>query len=134
MIESRAQAQILAELSRLRRENADLSLKLAAYVAAAADPAPLLPPEWGLSAGERKALLALHSSPNLYRSTEHLFTIIAGPDCEYDPRNLVSVRICALRRKLAKHGIEIETMWNEGYRLSRKSREIIDRVLRAECL
>lgn len=117
---------MLDEVARLRRENEELSERLAAYRSAVV-PTAILPPEWGLKRGERLALLALYRSPNGFRTTEQLFTVIAGPDCVHG-RNLVSVRIRALRRKLARYGIRIETVWGEGYQLTAGRQVIADEV------
>lgn len=45
---------------------------------------------------------------------------------------IVDVFICKLRRKLAPHGIKIETRWGAGYTLPMESRVALDHMRRKE--
>jgi DNA-binding response OmpR family regulator len=53
-----------------------------------------------------------------YDITEWLYQLV--PDCDR-PENeygIVKVRICKIRDRLSSIGLEIETIWGEGYRLN----------------
>ena len=45
---------------------------------------------------------------------------------------IVDVFVCKLRKKLAPHGIKIETMWGVGYVLPMESRVALDHMRRKE--
>lgn len=42
-----------------------------------------------------------------------------GPD---QPEKMIDVRVCRMRPKLAAHGVEILTLWGEGYAVEDDSR------------
>lgn len=82
--------------------------------------APLaFPFEWRLTGSETRVLAALVRHPNGL-SKPALHHAQAGPGREPESElKIVDVFICKIRGKLRKKfGIEIETLWDAGYRLT----------------
>lgn len=78
------------------------------------------PREWKLNAAERRVVRSLASSPSGFRTHEALFKVAAVKE-DVD-RALLGVVIARARRKLKPYGIEIQTVWGEGYKLYPESR------------
>lgn len=74
------------------------------------------PSKWMLSGGEKRVLLSLISSPDGFRSHEALLHAGRRAESVYDA-DLVKVLVAKLRKKLKPFGIEIHTVWSQGYKI-----------------
>lgn len=97
--------------------------------------ATLLPPlaypaAWRLTPQEAKMLSALYAAKGEARTHEALHIAVSGIEVETDPK-IVDVYICKLRGKLKVIGVEIETIWAQGYRLTRAARARLDAAAEA---
>ncbi|MDX2235594.1 MAG: GcrA family cell cycle regulator [Hyphomonadaceae bacterium] len=102
----------------------DLEFQLEELRAALAPPGWTPPQAWGLRPAEAAAMGVLVARPRL---TVALW-LAARADCADgpgDPGRLLSVHVCVLRRRLAPFGIEIKTLWGEGYALDAGVREAL---------
>lgn len=81
------------------------------------------PREFGLSWTQERILAVLLRHDRIV-PYESIFAATRTPNSRLnvDSGKLVMVLVCKLRRQLAPFGIEIETMWGAGYRLSADSR------------
>jgi two-component system cell cycle response regulator CtrA len=84
------------------------------------------PREWRLNAAERRVVRSLASSPSGFRSHEALFKVAAVR--EDVGHTLLGVVISRARKKLKPYGIEIQTVWGEGYKLYPESKEAVLRA------
>lgn len=77
-------------------------------------------------------LLALLSRPSAKR--EYLHTALLNARTNQDEKEtkikMVDVVLCNLRNRMKQHGIEIETIWGEGYQLTEASRDAINNALK----
>lgn len=80
-----------------------------------------IPAEWNLTRVERLVLATLAARPVCSAAAliEALYWKNDGPN---DPKGVVNVKLCVLRRKLKPHGITIETTRGVGYSLSEAGR------------
>jgi DNA-binding response OmpR family regulator len=86
-----------------------------------------MPSAWGLTRAEEKLLGSLYSAPNYMRRHEALR--MASCIDPHADQKVVEVRVCKMRKKLRPHGIEIRTVWGEGYELTNESARIIKEAL-----
>lgn len=79
------------------------------------------PVEWRLTPSEARVLGFLATREQASKEAIMLALYVERPD---DPPEIkiVDVFICKLRKKVKNFGIEIETLWGQGYRLSRVMR------------
>lgn len=101
----------------LREEVRQLREQLAPHVS--------FPREWALYSAERSILAALLARKGPV-TREAL--LAAGCRANSSP-DTVGVHICRLRKKLKPLGVRILTDWSNGYELTSKSREIIQKAL-----
>ncbi|EKS37786.1 helix-turn-helix domain-containing protein [Afipia clevelandensis] len=85
------------------------------------------PREWGLTGAEQRALNCLYTGQNFFRQEEAIR--FAASNGNATDRDLVKVYICKLRKKLKPYGIEIKTVWGEGYELTPESGSLIKNTL-----
>lgn len=86
-----------------------------------------MPLEWRLTRAEERLLGSLYSAPNFMRRQEALrMASCINPDADV---KVVEVRISKMRKKLKPYGIEIRTVWGEGYQLTPASARIIKEAL-----
>jgi Transcriptional regulatory protein, C terminal len=78
---------------------------------------------FGLTAAEARAFIELVGHPHVSRAALH--TAIGGEG----KIKGVDVVICRLRKKLGPHGIEIVTVWGQGFRLVDGARDRIRKIL-----
>lgn len=108
------------EVEFLREENRQLRESLVGAEFA-------FPAEWRLTRAEQLLLNSLYTGPNFFRGEEALrFASCRGNATD---RDVVKVRVCGMRKKLKPAGIEIKTVWGEGYELTPGSAAIIKGVL-----
>lgn len=81
------------------------------------------PAQWRLSAGEKRILRSLISSIDGFRTSEALHAV--GSLSESTSENLVPVLVCNLRKKLRPFGVEIHTIWGQGYKIDQRSKGIV---------
>lgn len=80
------------------------------------------PVEFGLTNSEAAILAALISRERC--SKDFLLMATARPGEEKDAEiKIVDVFVCKLRRKIAPFGIQIITLWGQGYTLDTTTRE-----------
>lgn len=116
-------AAVEAENDELRERVAQLERLIMAE-----DPLPL---EWGLTETEEKVVRCLIARDLASKETIHFALYGSIGDEGADPK-IVDVLICKARPKLAPFGIEIETQWGRGYRLSPDARKVIAASLGAK--
>ena len=87
-----------------------------------------LPASWQLTATESRFLQVLGMAKGYVRSKERLLVALYGLEADVDIK-IIDVFACKLRRKLAGTGIEIQTVWGEGYRLTDASLDAYRRAL-----
>ncbi len=85
------------------------------------------PSEFGLTYMEARIVGALIARDKVCRQS---FLIAATRDCagtktEFPHTGLIDAKICHIRRKLKPYGLEIETVWGRGYRLTASSRQAL---------
>lgn len=99
----------------LEEENLRLRLRLASVMST--------PPEWRLTNMERRILIVLASAkePLSDRAIEALIYGQNNDRC----RHVIAVHMVRIRRKLEKHGVEIETVRGAGWALAPEMRERI---------
>lgn len=81
-------------------------------------------PIGGLTQTEAVVLATIQASPD-GASKNRIFNAVYAlrGDREQPEIKIIDIFVCKLRKKLAAHGIGIETVWGWGYRMSRESRE-----------
>lgn len=62
-------------------------------------------------------------------SYEALSALLEKPVGDYDEKNALKVRMCKMRKRLAKHDIEIENVHGHGYRMTRPVKALIKLLL-----
>ena len=82
-----------------------------------------LSPDWNLKRNELQVLLYLYTGPDGRRSTEDLITLLDSNN--KSNATIVKARVSTLRKKVQPKGIEIETIWCFGYRLTKESIAIL---------
>lgn len=82
------------------------------------------PSKWTLSGGEKRVLMSLVSSVDGFRSYEALLHAGRRYDSVTDP-GLVKVLVAKLRKNLRPFGVEIQTVWGQGYKISAESKAIV---------
>jgi two-component system cell cycle response regulator CtrA len=80
-----------------------------------------IPVEWGLTTSEARMFAHLTTKPHC--SKDSLMAALYGlkPDDDEPEVKIVDVFVCKMRRKLKPFGVEIITIWGQGYSL--KNRE-----------
>ena len=73
------------------------------------------PLEWKLTETEERLLEVLLAR---IIATEDMIMTWLYSGGEYPEHKIIDVFICKMRKKLKRHGIEIETVWGRGYRLT----------------
>lgn len=80
------------------------------------------PVEFHLTGQEKRFLAALVAYPGV-RNFEFLFSTVSGGAANDDePKRLITVIACRVRRKLKAFGVNIITHYAAGYSLDRESR------------
>jgi len=102
-------ARALIRIAELEEENRQLRDLL---VAGTREP----PAKWGLTKREAELMKALASAHPCLLTTERALATV-WPDT-VPVTSILTVIMCHMRKKLNRHGVEIETVWGRGYRLS----------------
>lgn len=77
-----------------------------------------LPIFLGLTTHEARLFGALMKRP-VWTKEQLLFALYSGRHDDEQPEiKIIDVYVCKARKKLARFGIQIETLWGQGYRLS----------------
>jgi two-component system cell cycle response regulator CtrA len=87
----------------------------------------------GLTGQEAGTLGCLLMRPYAFKST--LMAAIYSnrlTDDEMPEPKIIDVFVCNLRKKLATHGIKVETIWGEGYKIDDSSKRILMALMNAE--
>lgn len=108
MSESRRLAELETEVETLRAANAALRRELL--------PDQWLPPALRLTRQEAVVFLAIFHRE--FISRDGLFALLYGHMPSPPTWDCISVFLCRLRAKLARHGVAIETVWGQGYRMT----------------
>lgn len=91
---------------------------------------PAVPLVLGLSRMEAAVLSAIAAAEVATR--EQLMQAIYGRQMLPPDKKVIDAHVCNLRRKIAAHGLEIETVWGTGYRLQPASRDALIALTRRE--
>lgn len=90
-------------------------------VDALAPPDTVVPIEWGLTASEARVFSHLTTRDVATKSSIMAALYSDRPDeGDVEPK-IVDVFVCKMRRKIAKFGVEILTVWGQGYTLANRS-------------
>lgn len=101
--------QLRVQIDVLKERNRQLEELLA--------PSTLQPPlEWRLTASEARVFAHL-ASRDVCRKEGILAALYADRIDEAPEPKIVDVFVCKLRKKVKPFGVEIETVWGQGYRL-----------------
>lgn len=90
-------------------------------------PTPL---EWGLTAHEARVIGVLLTR-ELATKEAIMAALYSGRAVDAAEPKIVDVFVCKARKKLAPFGIEIETVWGQGYRIRREQRDVLVADLKA---
>lgn len=55
-----------------------------------------------------------------------LYTVMYGMRLDPPEEKIIDVYICKIRAKVKRHGIKIDTVWGDGWRVDRDNRERIE--------
>ncbi len=93
-----------------------------------------MPPEWKLTAGEAKmvAMLAARAPALVTREALHWHCVPSAQSDDPADIKVIDVLISKTRSKLKDTGIVIDTLWGQGYGLSRQDAELVMLICDAE--
>ena len=118
----RTYAQLQRRLDELESERDDARARIAELEEALFRPDFRVPPEWKLTRQEVILLGALIASGDAVLTRAAMMSALYGSDDWATPK-IIDVLMSKMRTKLKPHGIEVETVWGRGYRLSSQARE-----------
>jgi DNA-binding response OmpR family regulator len=127
------QANQYSALADLRAENDNLRFELK-QLKDALTPTDVFPPAWGLTRWERRLIfILLEAAPRMMRKSA-LVELICDDFNNAPHWKIVDVFVCKVRRKLAVHcpAAVIETVWGDGYRMTREGAEALRKILAEE--
>lgn len=101
--------QLRDQISLLRERNRQLENMLAPDTVVA-------PLEWGLTASEQRVFAHLTTRDVCTKASLVTALYSTRVDVEPGPK-IVDVFVCKMRKKLTPHGVQIETVWGQGYSL-----------------
>ncbi|MGA9855081.1 MAG: winged helix-turn-helix domain-containing protein [Gammaproteobacteria bacterium] len=91
---------------------------------------PQIPPQLRLTPTEAKVLEALLARAEATK--EAILLHLYSTRCDDAPEiKIVDVLVFRIRKKLARHGLKIETRWGRGYALPPETRAGLDRMVKA---
>lgn len=83
-------------------------------------------PEWlPYLTGREKDFLRVLAGRDGLMTKGAIYGAVYGQSDDGPEIKIVDVIICKLRRKLVDHGIFIETVWGQGYKLDSRSRQLL---------
>jgi len=84
-------------------------------------PSAGLPLEWGLTATEARLFSAIAGRE--MATKQYLMTALYSDRPDEEPEiKIVDVLVCKIRKKLRPFGVEIKTIWGQGYMLPDRER------------
>ena len=123
----RTNGQLQRRLDELECERDDARARVAELEEALFRPDFRVPPEWKLCPQGVTLLGALIASGDAVLTRTAMMSALYGSDDWATPK-ILDVLMCKMRAKLKPHGIEVETVWGRGYRLSHAARERISAI------
>ncbi|MEJ6845114.1 helix-turn-helix domain-containing protein [Sinorhizobium fredii] len=102
----------------LQREIAILRERVRQLEEALVPPSIAVPLEFGLTGSEARAFAHLASRDLVTKQS--LMMALYGDRPDEPEIKIVDVFVCKLRKKVARFGISIETVWGQGYRLANR--------------
>lgn len=121
---SPTERRLRAEIERLDEENRWLRDLLA--------PPGFLPAIFPLTATEERAFKALLSREQWTRESLLASIYLDANESDIPDIKIIDVMICKIRKKLKHLGIEIETFWGKGYRISPEMRARVTKIIADE--
>lgn len=100
----------------LQREIAILRERIRQLEEVLAPSAVPVPVEFGLTGSEARVFAHLASRDIATKQSLMMALYSDRADIEPEPK-IVDVFVCKMRKKLARYGVTIETVWGQGYRL-----------------
>jgi two-component system cell cycle response regulator CtrA len=76
--------------------------------------------EWGLTASEAKVFAHL-TTRDICTKQSIMYALYTGRIDEDPEPKIVDVFICKIRKKVEKYGVQIETVWGQGYSLTNRA-------------
>jgi DNA-binding response OmpR family regulator len=117
------QAALAAELVTLRNRVDDLEFELRELRSTVSSEAALFA-SWGLTGRQATVLSALYHAPGGYLSKQGIYRKLYH-GCADVGEQIIKILVCHVRRKLKAHGVEIENVFGQGYRLTAEGRAVI---------
>jgi two-component system, cell cycle response regulator CtrA len=99
----------------LQREIAILRERVRQLEEALVPESVAVPLEFGLTGAEARVFAHLASRD--FATKQSLMLALYGDRPEEPEIKIVDVFVCKLRKKIARFGVSIETVWGQGYRL-----------------
>lgn len=116
--------QLESEIAELREQNATLEGMLGFRLE--------VPLVYGLTNHEARLLGLLMKRDLVTKDMAHtgLYGLrTGGADVEI---KIIDVFVCKMRRKLKPFGVEIETVWGQGYRMTAENKAVVNAMLDAQ--
>jgi two-component system cell cycle response regulator CtrA len=103
------------------RERLDTAVEENRQLRELLEPETQLPPGLGLTATEARIVaLLLRRAPHVVSKERIHAVLYFGEEDSPDPK-IIDVLVCKIRSKLSARGVEIETVWGQGFRLGREA-------------
>ena len=92
------------------------------------------PREWKLTTQQAKVLAFIMArSPGMAKRESLLLNCVSVPGADNMPDiKIVDVVICAVRKKIAPLGVDIRTVWGNGYEISKRDADFLRLICEAE--
>jgi DNA-binding response OmpR family regulator len=104
------------ELILLRKQVADLEFRLQEILEREADITAALIEEYGLSPTQGELLAIIYGANGHFVSKERIIVRLYGYEASIGEK-IVDIFLCKIRKRLAPHGIEIESKYARGLRM-----------------
>jgi two-component system cell cycle response regulator CtrA len=123
--------QLLDRIAALEALNDDLESKLV-VIQENLGQRMQLPMVLSLTASEASIIGCLYARQSCTKALLHGLLYGNRLDADVAMEKIIDVFICKLRKKLKPYGIEVETIWGHGYAMHEPSKEILNRMIKAE--
>ena len=124
---------LLRQIEVLETENDELRERVRQLEAMIAPVEEVMPLEFLiLTPAEQRLVAALYSNGRCSKEFLHYACCSDATGSHEQEIKIVDVFVCKARKKLKPYGIEITTLWGQGYLMPKDSKAIIDELKRKE--